>query len=102
MSRPRAGMDRIASPASPAAATSVVASTATDPVTSEAPGGGVRRDERCPRVRAAQHLGQRHPLRGHAGGLDEVEERRADPAEQHERDHPPRDGQHRAQPATTR
>ena len=37
MSRPRAGMDRMASPASPAAATSVVASTATDPVTSEAP-----------------------------------------------------------------
>ncbi len=36
-SRPRAGIDRIASPARPAAATSVVASTATDPVTSEAP-----------------------------------------------------------------
>ena len=37
MSRPRAGIDRIARPASPAAATSVVASTATDPVTNEAP-----------------------------------------------------------------
>ncbi len=37
MSRPRAGMDRMASPAKPAAATSVVASTATDPVTNEAP-----------------------------------------------------------------
>ena len=36
-SRPRAGIDRIARPARPAAATSVVASTATDPVTSEAP-----------------------------------------------------------------
>ena len=37
MSRPRAGIVRIASPARPAAATSVVASTATEPVTSEAP-----------------------------------------------------------------
>ena len=37
ISRPRAGIDRIANPASPAAATSVVASTATDPVTNEAP-----------------------------------------------------------------
>ena len=36
-SRPRAGIPRIASPASPAAATSVVASTATVPVTSVAP-----------------------------------------------------------------
>ena len=36
-SRPRAGIVRIVSPASPAAATSVVASTATDPVTSDAP-----------------------------------------------------------------
>ena len=37
ISRPRAGIDRIARPARPAAATSVVASTATDPVTSDAP-----------------------------------------------------------------
>ena len=37
MSRPRAGIVRIASPAMPAAATNVVANTATDPVTNEAP-----------------------------------------------------------------
>src|SRR5262249_14133259 len=37
MSLPRAGIARIASPAKPAAATSVVASTATDPVTNDAP-----------------------------------------------------------------
>ena len=37
MSRPRAGIVRIASPAMPAAATNVVANTATDPVTSEVP-----------------------------------------------------------------
>jgi len=37
MSLPRAGIVRIASPAMPAAATNVVASTATDPVTNEAP-----------------------------------------------------------------
>ena len=37
MSLPRAGIVRIASPARPAAATNVVANTATDPVTNEAP-----------------------------------------------------------------
>ncbi|SHV04290.1 Uncharacterised protein [Mycobacteroides abscessus subsp. abscessus] len=37
MSRPRAGMPRIARPAMPPAATSVVASTATEPVTSDEP-----------------------------------------------------------------
>src|SRR5712672_1182619 len=37
MSLPRAGIVRIANPAMPAAATNVVASTATDPVTNEAP-----------------------------------------------------------------
>ena len=37
INRPRAGIDLRARPASPAAATSVVASTATDPVTSDAP-----------------------------------------------------------------
>src|ERR1700741_1076494 len=37
MSLPRAGIVRIASPANPAAATNVVANTATDPVTNEAP-----------------------------------------------------------------
>ena len=53
-------------------------------------------------VGAAQHLGQRHPLRGDAGRLDEVEERRADPAQQHQRDHPPQHRQHRARQPTTR
>ena len=37
INRPRAGIERIANPASPAAATNVVASTATDPVTNDAP-----------------------------------------------------------------
>src|SRR3954451_22972290 len=37
MSLPRAGIVRIATPATPAAATNVVAKTATDPVTKEAP-----------------------------------------------------------------
>src|SRR3954453_13855640 len=37
MSLPRAGIVRIARPATPAAATNVVASTATEPVTNEAP-----------------------------------------------------------------
>jgi hypothetical protein len=37
MSRPRAGIVRIASPAMPAAATNVVANTATEPVTNDAP-----------------------------------------------------------------
>src|ERR1700712_3350168 len=37
ISRPRAGIDRIARPANPAAATNVVARMATDPVTRDAP-----------------------------------------------------------------
>ncbi len=89
-SRPRAGIVRIASPARPAAATSVVASTATDPVTSEAPAvafgatNGVQLS--VPRSISVSDS----PLRGDAGGLDEVEERRADPAQHEQRDHPPR------------
>ena len=48
-------------------------------------------------VEVAQHLGERRPLGRHAGGLDGVEERRADPAEQQQRDHPPRHRQRRRQ-----
>ena len=43
--------------------------------------GGGRRHERGPAVGAAQHLGQRRPLRRHAGGFDEVQERGADVAQ---------------------
>ena len=86
-SRPRAGIVRIASPARPAAATSVVASTATVPVTNDAPAVALGATNGVQLSGAAQHLGQRHPLRGDAGGFDEVEERRADPAQHHQRDH---------------
>ena len=97
MSRPRAGIERIASPAMPAAATNVVASTATDPVTSEAPAvalgatNGVQAS--VPRSISVSDI---HCVVD-AGGLDEVEERRADPAEHEQRDHPPQHGQHDAQ-----
>ena len=61
------------------------------------PRGGRRRDVRRPAVGAAQHLRQRRPLRGDARRLDEVEERRAHLAEQHQCDQPPRRRQHDAQ-----
>ena len=78
-SLPRAGIDRSASPASPAAATSVVARTATDPVTSEAPAvafgatNGVQLY-----VPRSTSTSDSHCVVT-PGGLDEVQERRADP-----------------------
>ena len=60
------------------------------------PRGGARRDIGRPRPGAAQHLGQRHPLRGDPGRFDEVEKRWADAAEVQQCHHPPRHRQHRA------
>ena len=97
MSRPRAGIVRIASPASPAAATSVVASTATEPVTSEAPAvalgatNGVQLS--VPRSISVSDIHcvvtPEDSMKSRNGGLIRPS--------MHERDHPPRDGQHRAQ-----
>ena len=55
--------------------------------------GGGRRHERGPAVGAAQHFDQRRPLRRHAGGFDEVQERGTDVAQQDQRHHPPQDCQ---------